>query len=77
MNTYRSRLMIDVTPELLDRVRNTIPHGLRGQLYTAILEDILDLIDKEGEIIIALMIRRKLSVTDVSSTLKEGLDDIK
>lgn len=72
---YRPRILIDVSPELLERIRTSIPHGLRNHLYVAILEDVVSLVEERGAPVIALLISHRIKVEQISSTIKEGLND--
>ena len=57
---YRPRIVIEVTPEQFERVRSKIPWGIRRQLFSCLLDSLLDAFDKAGgstEIIAAVMSR--------------------
>lgn len=68
----RHRLTVDIGEDLHKRVQDLVPWGLRGQLFTVLLEDVLNLIEKEGDIVTALIINRKLQT---KSLLKGGLKE--
>lgn len=68
---YRPRIPVEVSQSELERWRDLVPHGLRTQLLQVVISDVLDLIEKRGNIVIAMVITRKLSLTDVSPTLRE------
>ena len=46
----RTTFVID--DELYDRMRATIPHGFRRWVITAVLETVIDAIEREGELMI-------------------------
>lgn len=70
---YRPRLSVDIGEDLQKRFQNTVPWGLRSQLITVLLEDVLDMIEKDGDIVTALIIKRRLHAKDV---LQGGLKNV-
>lgn len=71
--SYTPRIVTDVTEELHKRFQDLVPWGLRGHLLTVLIEDVLDLIEQEGDIVTALIIKRKLHARNV---LKGGIKDV-
>lgn len=62
---YIPRLSIQLSPELQKRYQENIPWGLGKTLVTTMLEDVFDLVDKYGKGIIALIINKKLKISDI------------
>jgi hypothetical protein len=71
-NFYRPRLSIEIGEDLQKRLQDLVPWGLRSQLMTVLLEDVLDMIEKEGDIVTALIIKRKLHAKDITKGGKDG-----
>jgi len=46
-------------------MQDKIPWGIRSQLITTLLEEVLDMIDANGDIVIALIIRKKLKAKEI------------
>jgi hypothetical protein len=64
-NAYVPRLSADVTLAILKRWEDTVPWGMRSKIIRILVEDVLDMIEKEGEIVIAMIIARKLKGNDI------------
>ncbi len=62
---YRPRLSIDISEDLHKRYQDLVPWGLRSQLIIVLLEDVLNMIETYGDIVTALIIKRKLHAKDV------------
>lgn len=62
---YRPRLSVEIDETLQKRFQDIVPWGLRSQLMTVLLEDVLDMIEKEGDLVTALIIKRKLHAKDI------------
>jgi hypothetical protein len=62
---WRPRLSIEISAELFKRLQDQIPWGIRSQLVTVLVEEALDLIEKEGEVVTALILKRKLHARDI------------
>jgi len=62
---YIPRLSIDIPQETQFRLQRLLPWGLRGRLFLALIEDVLDLIEEHGEDVIALFIAKRLRARDI------------
>ena len=62
---WRPRLSIEISAELYKRLQDQIPWGIRSQLVTVLVEEALELIEKEGEVVTALILKRKLHAKDI------------
>lgn len=72
---YRPRILIDVSEETLKRSQRLIPHGLKNQLLSLVIEDTLDLIDEKGIGVISLLLQRRMRMSEVSTSIKDGLNE--
>lgn len=62
---YVPRLSIDVSPETLKRWEDLLPWGIRSKVVRVLVEDVLNMIEAEGEIVIAMILARKLKGSDI------------
>jgi hypothetical protein len=70
---YRPRLSVDLDSDLHKKLQDLVPWGIRSQLIIALLEGAIEMIEKHGDIVTALIIRKKLQVKDVLKLdTKEG-----
>jgi hypothetical protein len=51
-------------------MQNKVPWGLKTKIMVALLEDLLDLIDSHGNIVLAAILDRKLGAADVLKELR-------
>ncbi len=70
-NDYTPRLSVEITEELYKRMTNSIPWGLKSRVMSILLEDVLDLIDTHGEIVLAAIINRSIGAKHVVRELRE------
>ena len=64
---YRPRLSIEITEEQNRKLKQLIPWGVKNQLFQVIVDDVIELIEKNGEIVIAAMLARKLRTSSLPS----------
>ena len=69
--SYKPRLSIEISEEQSAALSRLIPWGLKGTLFQVIIDDIIELIEKEGEIVIAAIIKKKLHIDNFPSLKKE------
>lgn len=62
---YRPRLTLDATEEQIQRLRDLVPHGLRGAVLGVLLNKVLDDIERNPNTLVDI-VKGKLG------TLKEG-----
>lgn len=67
---YIPRLSVEISEETSHRMQNLIPWGLRSKAMTILLEDLLDLIETHGNIVLATILNRQLGVKDVVKELR-------
>jgi hypothetical protein len=70
MKEYTPRLSIEIKKETYLRMKDKIPWGLTTKVMSALLEDLLDLIDTHGDIVIAAILNRCLGTKDVMQELR-------
>jgi hypothetical protein len=56
----RSRIYLDVTPDIADRAFRLIPWGWRNQIMHSVLDQLLTAIEQEGLEVAAMLISGKL-----------------
>jgi hypothetical protein len=72
---YVPRLSVELSPELYERLKNTVQWGLLKPIMNILVEDFLDLIDTHGEIVIALVLKRTIKTQHIIKELrKESVD---
>lgn len=69
---YKPRLSIDITQEQYDRLQTLVPWGLRRQLFSFIIDDLLNLIETQGEAVIAVVLTRSLKPREVIKLMKDA-----
>jgi len=72
---YTPRLSVEISEETHIRMQNRIPWGLKSKVMVILLEDLLDLIEKHGDIVLAAIINRTISsqqvITGLDRTIKK------
>jgi hypothetical protein len=59
---YRPRLSIEITQAQHNALQKHIPWGLKNQLFSTIIDELIPLLEKRGDLVIALIIDRKLKL---------------
>jgi hypothetical protein len=70
---YRPRFSFEITDEQklrADRLINT--HGLRKAIFSRILDEVLDLIDEHGPVVIGALMSPKVSPTEIIGPLSKA-----
>ena len=74
---YRPRLSIEVTEEQHKDLQRLIPWGVEKQLFSVIIDDVIRLIKKHGQIFVAAALQKGIRLEDYSSfKLEEKNDEI-
>jgi len=63
----RPRLSIEITEEQNRDLMRLIPWGAKNSLFSAIVDDVIELLEHNGPMIIAMVLTKKLRVTDMKS----------
>lgn len=67
---YIPRLSVEISEETYLRMQNKIPWGLRAKVMTILLEDLLDLIEEHGNLVIAAVLNRQITAKEVMKELR-------
>ena len=62
---YRPRFQFDISEAQQHRVWKLFPRGLHSAAFQVILEDVLNLVEENGVVALAVIIDRKLSMLDI------------
>lgn len=62
---WRPRLTVDITEEQFQRAQRLINWGIRTELFSVILDDLLDAIEQEGPHVIGGLLARKIKLGDI------------
>ena len=62
---WRPRLSIEITKEQYNALQRLIPWGMKGQLFSALVDSMIKLLEDKGEIVIAAIITKKLKVENL------------
>ena len=63
---YRPRLSIEISEEQRKELQRVIPWGVRRQLFSILIDDIIRLANKHGQMFIAAVLQRGIKVEDYS-----------
>jgi hypothetical protein len=75
VHEYRPpRLTIEISEAQEQKLRRLIPHGTKKYLFSAIIDDLIPLLELHGEMAIAAILSRKLKLVDWAQSLKEEKD---
>ena len=61
---WRPRLSITITKEQYQELQNLIPWGVKGQLFSAIIDDLIKALKVDGEKVLGAILARKLKLED-------------
>lgn len=64
------RLSVEISEETYFRMKDRIPWGLTTKVMSTLLEDLLDLIDEHGNIVIAAILNRSIGAKEVVKELR-------
>ena len=68
---YRPRLSIEITREQQRDLQRLVPWGVRRQLFSTIIDDVIRITKKHGQLFIAGILQKGLELEDYSNL---GLD---
>lgn len=70
---YIPRFAFEISEELKNRANVLLStHGVRKAIMTPILEDLLDLIEEHGQIVIGILLDQAAKPRDIIKSLKEA-----
>jgi len=62
---FRPRLSIELTEQQANELRNLVPWGLKNSLFQIIVDDMIELIKKHGQIFVAALLDRKIKLNKI------------
>lgn len=65
------RLSVELNQDTYDRYVALLPWGLRGKIVTLLLEDLLSLIEENGDIVLSAIVNRVIRVNHIWTGLPE------
>jgi hypothetical protein len=68
---YRPRLVVDITEEQAQRLNRYLEYGMRSRVFSIIIDDTLDMIEKYGAQFLAAILARHLKLEDYTSLKME------
>ena len=68
---WRPRLSIEITQEQYSKLQKLIPWGLKGSLFSAIIDDLVEALETNGAMVISALVSRKLKLSDISNIFKD------
>jgi hypothetical protein len=74
---YKPRLTIEITEQERNRLSACIPHGVGRRLFSVIIDSLCTAVEKHGELAIAAIITKRVSILDVISVEEEGKNEQK
>jgi hypothetical protein len=73
MPEYRPRILFEITEEqqaLADKYLNT--HGIRRAVMSALLQELLDMIDEHGYMVVGILLDKNVRVRDIVPSLSKA-----
>ena len=71
---HRPRLSIELTDEQHKELQRLIPWGLQRQVFSPIVDDVIRLVKKHGQIFISAVLMKEIKLEDYSSINLEDND---
>lgn len=66
-NEWRPRLSINISQKQFKGLQRYIPWGVRGQVFSVIIDDLLEAIKDKGPDVIGALISRKIKYQDLAN----------
>ena len=73
-DNYRPRLSIVLTEEQHKALQKLIPWGVQKQLFSIIVDDVIRLMEKHGQVFIAAALNKAIKLEEYSSIRMEEED---
>jgi hypothetical protein len=70
-DSYRPRLSVEISTKQANDLRNLIPWGLKNQLFSIIVDDVIRLSLELGPNFLAAILAHSIKLENYSSVLKE------
>ena len=65
VSDWRPRLSLEIDEEQYKKLQNLIPWGVKNQIFRIIISDLIEVIEKEGPLVIAALLSRKIKLSDI------------
>lgn len=65
VNDWRPRLSLEIDQEQYQKLQSLIPWGVKNQIFRVIISDLIEVIEKEGPLVIAALLSRKVKLSDI------------
>jgi hypothetical protein len=70
---YIPRFSFEISEELKERANQCLStHGIRKAIMTPILEDLLDMIEEHGQIVVGVILDKSVRPRDVIKTMNQA-----
>ncbi len=70
---YRPRFSFEITEEQQDRANKLIiTHGLRKAIFSRILDEVLDIIEEHGQVVIGALMSPRVKPSEIISPLAQA-----
>ncbi len=73
-SNYRPRLSIEISEEQQQALQSRLHHGEGKAVFTAIIDDLVNLIDEHGNLVVALIAGRKVKPREIIPSMKTADD---
>ena len=75
MNDYKPRFSFEITPEQAKRVSILLStYGIRRNIFSPILDDLLDLIEEYGNVVVGVLLDEQAKPRDVVPSLRRAAE---
>lgn len=74
MSGYRPRLSIELTEEQYLSLQRNLSHGEGRALFSAIVDDLINLMEEHGNMVVAVIAGKKLLPREMLPTMKEAVE---
>ena len=65
VSDWRPRLSLEIDEDQYQKLQNLIPWGVKNQIFRVIISDLIEVIEKEGPLVIAALLSRKVKLSDI------------
>lgn len=62
---YKPRLNVDISEEQDTKLRKLIPWGLKHQLFSVIVDELIQILEEHGEMAIGAILAKRISVLEI------------
>lgn len=68
---YRPRLVVDITDEQAQKLNRYLEYGMRGPVFSVIIDDVISMLEKHGAVFLGAVLARHLKLEDYSTLQME------